>query len=78
MNSRNKETATFLHNITYLRKRDGLSKQNMAKILGIGLASLNLIENGQLPPRLSANIIFCVHEHFGILPKDQFTKRLDD
>ena len=44
----------------------------MAEILGIGIKSLEKLENGILPPRLSVKIIFNIYYSFGILPKDQF------
>lgn len=37
----------------------------MAKILGIGITTLNKIEQGVLPPRLSAEILFRIREYFG-------------
>ena len=46
----NKEIEYFCHNIAFLRKSHGLSKKEMAKILGIGIWSLNKIERGELPP----------------------------
>jgi DNA-binding XRE family transcriptional regulator len=56
----------FLYNIAWLRKHHGLSKKEMAKRLDIGLWSLNKIEKGELPPRLRCDIIFAVHQNFGI------------
>jgi len=40
-------------NISYLRKKHNLSKSKMAKILGISVKSLNLIESGVIPSRLN-------------------------
>ena len=66
------EIILFCENIKRLRKREKLSKKEMAKVLGISVKSLNLLENGQIPPRLSCKILFAVHRQFGILPKDLF------
>ena len=66
----------FLHNIVWLRKHYGLSKNEMAKRLGIGLWSLNKIEKGELPPRLHCDIIFTVYHVFGIPYADLLDKRL--
>lgn len=49
------EIDIFLKNISYLRKHNKLSKRKMAEILGIGVKSLNKIENGELPPRIGVN-----------------------
>ena len=49
----------------------------MAKILKIGIESLNKIEKGVLPKRLSVNIVFCIEDYFKILAKDQF-KRIEN
>ena len=68
----------FCGNITLLRKYHGFSKRKMAKKLGIGLWSLNKIENGELPPRLSSNVLFAVYESFGILPSQMFDLLLEE
>ena len=44
----------------------------MAKKLGIGVKSLELIESGSLPPRVSVRVVYMIYENFGILPKDIF------
>lgn len=44
----------FLHNIAWLRQHYGFSKRKMAKILHIGIPSLNKIESGKCPERLSS------------------------
>lgn len=68
----NYEAEIFGKNIAYLRKSSGLSKSKMAKILGIGIKSLEKLESGIIPPRLSSRIIFNIYYSFGVLPKDQF------
>ena len=70
------EIETFLYNIAYLRKHNGLSKRKMAKILHISTSTLNKIESGVLPPRISANVIWRIHLHFYITPTVQFSKKL--
>lgn len=71
------EWGIFGENIAWLRKHHGISKKRMAQIMGIGVASLNKIEQGELPPRISANIFFHIHRHFNITPYDQLCKRLN-
>lgn len=68
------EAYIFMSNMVWLRKKYGFSKVKMAKLLGIGVGSLNKIEKGELPPRISVDVVFNIHKHFGILPKKQFTK----
>ena len=70
------ETVLFCKNILRLRRRAKLSKKEMAKVLGIGTKSLNLLESGKIPPRLSCEIFCAIHRQFGILPKDLFTTLL--
>ncbi len=64
----------FMFNVTRLRKRHGLTKKEMAKTLGISVGTLNKIEKGELPPRMSVEIVFNIYQHFGIHPKNQFVK----
>jgi len=45
-----KDIENFLYNIAWLRKNNGISKKNMAKILKISVPTLNKIENGIHPP----------------------------
>ena len=68
----------FTHNIRWLRKKHGLSKRKMAELLGIGLWSLNRLERGQIPPRMTIEILFAVQKHFGISPAAQLESRLGD
>lgn len=68
----------FLYNLKYLRKSDGISKRKMAKLLGIGIGSLNKIESGKLPPRLGVSVFFDAQRLFGITPQEQLSGRLGD
>lgn len=42
---------TFAHNVAWLRNHYGLSKSEMARIMGIGVSSLNRIEKGEIPAK---------------------------
>lgn len=66
----------FIENVMFIRKHSGISKKGMAKLLGIGVGSLNKIEKGEIPPNLSVEVIFNIHRHFGIHPKDLFGQQL--
>lgn len=70
------EMEIFLRNVTWVRRHYGISKKRMAELLGIGVASLNKIENGQMPERLGVEIVFRIHDLFGIPPKNQFSQKL--
>ena len=53
-------------NIKYLRLTKGLTKKEMAKLLGIGVGSLSKLENGELPHRLMVEVLFVLEEEFDI------------
>ncbi len=60
------EMNNLLHNIKHLRISNNISKKQMAKMLGIGLKTLNKIENGEMPPKLGASVLCNISKHFNI------------
>lgn len=60
----------FGKNVRYLRKLHGLSKQEMAKKLMIGVDTLNKLEAGMIPPRLDARAIIMMMSHFDVSAED--------
>jgi len=64
-------------NISYLRKKHNLSKSKMAKILGISVKSLNLIESGVIPSRLNCDVLYRLYFHFNISIKKMFEDIID-
>lgn len=66
-------TEIFCKNVKYLREKNNLSGTKMSKKLGITIKSLDMIESGKLPPRLSVHILDLIEESFGIPNKDMFT-----
>lgn len=68
----------FLHNIAWLRQHYGFSKRKMAKILHIGIPSLNKIERGECPERLSSRVAFYIRDYFHIPVPDLWRYRLDE
>ena len=60
------ESAIFLKNLAALRKQHNLPQLQMAKILGIGIASWCMIERGIMPPKLSAAVVYRAADAFGI------------
>ena len=66
------------HNVLYLRKKHKITKKEMAEILGIGIKTLNKIEQGLLPPTLSVEVLFSIREHFGIPLSFQVSAKLGE
>ena len=60
------ELQNFCSNVTYLRKKHGLTQVQMAQIMDVGVKTVRLLERGILPPRLSADVLYRLHIHFHI------------
>ncbi len=60
----------FCENIKRLRKREHLSKKDMAKILHIGVKTLTAIESGVLPKSLDCSVLFYIDDNFNISASD--------
>lgn len=71
-----RELQNLLHNIVWIRHKNGITKKKMAKILGISMKSLNRIENGEMPSRLGASTVINIYRTFGIKPKTLFEQRM--
>lgn len=50
----------------------------MAKALGISIYALSLLEGGTLPQRMSCEVLFFIHEKFGIMPSEMLKKWEDE
>ncbi len=72
-----RELEIFMKNVSLLRKNNGLTKKEMAKIIGISTATLNKIEGGDFPPRLSANVLIRIYHKFGIFPSKLLSKIIE-
>ncbi|MBQ9963765.1 MAG: helix-turn-helix transcriptional regulator, partial [Clostridia bacterium] len=64
------------HNMKHIREQYAFSKRDMARLLGIGIGSLNKLEKGELPPRLGVEILFNIQHYFGISPQILLTEKL--
>ena len=53
-------------NLVYLRKANGISKREMARIMVIGVQTLTKLERGELPPRMKVEALFRVQNRFGV------------
>jgi transcriptional regulator with XRE-family HTH domain len=68
------ELLVFCKNFKKLREKEKLSKRKMAKILGIGVSSITLIENGTVPKRLSFKVMLEIYNNFGITPQEMISE----
>ena len=62
------EIENFCKNMRNLRESNKLSKKEMAHKLKVSVTTISKIEKGTIPPRLSCNILFRIHDEFGIMP----------
>ncbi len=72
-----KDLTRFCQNIKALRTMHNLSKTKMASMLKISKKSLETIESGTIPKRLSLEILTAVIIHFGITPHELFKTPLE-
>ena len=69
----NNEIQIMCTNIKKLRELNKLSQKEMARMLGIGIETLRSLENGIIPPRVSASLIIKISKLFNITPAYLFT-----
>ena len=69
-----KQIIVFCQNVKTLREKNGLNKKEMAKILGIGVISLEKIEQGIIPHRTGVKTILKISQHFRIDPHKLFIR----
>lgn len=72
------DVKTFAKNLKHLRIKNNLTKKEMAGKLGIGIKTLNALENGILPPRFRASTVFKIKKEFGFSPSQMFGVDLSD
>ena len=76
--SKDKDIEILTKNIKWIREKNDISKKKMSEILNIGIKSLNKLEEGILPPRMSAKVLFRLQEKFKIPVCDLLEKFLSD
>lgn len=64
------EILTLFRNLRLLRQQYGLTEQEMAAILHIGVHTLDRLEHDDLPPRMRCDFLFYASEHFHIEIRD--------
>lgn len=67
------QSLIFCNNILILRKKHKLTQAQMSELLGIGVKSLRSLEKGEIPPKLSCDVIFNIYTVFGIYPSEMFS-----
>lgn len=72
----NMQKRLFCTNLVRLRKHHQLTKKAMAKILNISLYSLNRLEAGIIPPRVTVGILYAIWNHFKRLPSEMLEGEL--
>ncbi len=72
------ELQNLAHNITYLRKQCSLSKKDMTQMLEISTGTLNMFEKGEVPPRISVDIVINTWKYFNVCPGKLLEIRLDE
>lgn len=72
------ELKTFCENVKSLRISHNLTEKEMAKIAGISVATLMQIENLDMPDTVTVEIIYNLHKHFHIHPKNLFVEGMGE
>lgn len=68
----------FVYNIVWLRKHYEFSEEKMAEIMEISVDLLKQVESGQGADELSAEVVYKIHNFFGVLPNVLMGKRLGE
>lgn len=66
------QIVVLCRNISWLRKKHGLSKKKMAEILGVGVKTITLMEEDILPCRVGCDMLFNASEHFSVAVSELF------
>lgn len=72
------DMSDFAHNVAWLRKYYCIPKKRMAQLLGISIGSLNKLEKGEIPPRITVEVLFNIYVAFRIPPGEQLTRRFGE
>ena len=70
------ERANFAHNLRVLRRRNGYTLAQMARVLKLSTAELAELEQGNIPESVDISLCFLLSAWFGIPLADQFGTRL--
>ena len=64
-------------NICRARKESAMSQKQLADIMGISVATLKKLENGEVPPRMKVTAILRFCKQFGLKPNQAFLPLTD-
>ena len=67
------EAHIFCENVKYLRSVNNLSKTAMAKKMGVCRKTLESIEYGIIPEKITCKVLFNIYTNFGIEPPDMIS-----
>lgn len=73
-----KELENITHNIAWLRKKNNITKKQMAILLGMSVRSLSKIEKGESSRKLNLNTIFDIICLFNISADELFNTKFGD
>ena len=73
--SEQSDLSVFCANVAYLRKSRNLTKQQMCRLMHVTPVTLNLLERGIVPPRLSSETIFFLTDAFDLTFSQLFRPR---
>ncbi|MBQ9745279.1 MAG: helix-turn-helix transcriptional regulator [Clostridia bacterium] len=71
------EISILCENVKRLRKREKLSKKEMARIMGVGVRSITMLENGVMPVRMKADVLGRLKWRFGVTIEELFSKIIE-
>lgn len=72
------QVENFMYNLTFLRKKFGISKRKMAELLQVDLRTLTKIENGIVPGRTMVRLLFEIEDRLYIPCGRLLRERLDE
>ena len=70
MSDKTRQIRSFCENVKKLRTRNNLTKTEMAKLLGISVYALSLLERGVLPHRMNCMVLYNIYDIFGVMPSE--------
>lgn len=62
----NEVYSVLIHNIVWLRKKNGFTMEEMAEKLNIDIDKLNIIENENRLPNVTVELFHNIKKHFNI------------
>ena len=67
------EIEAFCANVIKMQKKVGLTRREMATVMGIGMKSYEMLEQGRLSRRIGFSTLVRLAEYFGVSCDEWFT-----